>query len=259
MFSKDIDIEEINIIVRKTEKDDLNYKNPDREGDGFVALYSGKGYAKDENNNVYCITEGDIVILKKHQKYAIYLEKGSTYITSAYQLSEKIETSFSIELPFVLKCSHKHLAKIEELANVWQSRTWDSYTKCRIILLEFYLEIIRMQIYCSKTDRDINNAIKFIHQNFKKNFSGKEIAEYCSISLSHLRSKFLKQTGITITQYRDNLRIENAEEMIRSNNFTITEIALELGYCDVYHFSKTFKKIKGISPTNMFNRKVRKI
>lgn len=259
MISKGINIEEIHIIVKKTEKEDLNYENSDREGDGFVAILSGKGYAKDEINNVYYITAGDVLLLKKHQKYSIYLEKGSSYITSAYQVSGTKGDSFSTELPFVVKCSQKQLTKIEELANIWQSKTWDSYTRCRIILLEFYLEIIRMQISCSNTDKDINRAINYIHENFRNNFSGSEISQYCSVSLSHLRSKFLKQTGMTITKYRDNLRIENAEEMIKSNNFTMTEIASQLGYCDVYHFSKTFKKIKGISPTEVLSGQLRRI
>lgn len=120
--------------------------------------------------------------------------------------------------------------------------------------MEFYLEIIKIQMTYLDTDKDINKAIKFIHKNFKSTFSGAEIAEYCNVSLSHLRNKFSRQTGMTITQYRDNLRIENAEEMIKSKNFTMTEIAVELGYCDVYHFSKAFKRIKGVPPTSLLRQ-----
>ena len=64
---------------------------------------------------------------------------------------------------------------------------------------------------------------------------------------------------MTLTGYRDNLRMENAEEMLKSKNFTITEIALELGYCDVYHFSKAYKKIKGIPPSMVSGGEIRKI
>ena len=53
---------------------------------------------------------------------------------------------------------------------------------------------------------------------------------------------------MTITQYRDNLRINVAKELLESGHFSVTEISIELGYCDIYHFSKIFKQIVGISP-----------
>lgn len=259
MSFRGIDVNEIYTIVRKTEKEDLDFYNPDREGDGFVAVCSGKGYFKDDKNNVCPIKEGDIVVLRKNQRYYIFLEKGSSYVTSLYQLSLDFDANFPAELPKIIVGTKKQIDTLSSLVDIWQSKTWDSYTKSRIILLDFYLEIMNTQVSFSKTDKDINKAIKYIHENFKKNFSGEEIAEYCSVSLSHLRSKFLKQTGMTLTGYRDNLRMENAEEMLKSKNFTITEIALELGYCDVYHFSKAYKKIKGIPPSMVSGGEIRKI
>ena len=76
-----------------------------------------------------------------------------------------------------------------------------------------------------------------------------DVARYCSLSVSHLRSKFLKVTGLTIIGYRDKLRIDAAKELLQCGYFDIGEISTELGYCDVYHFSKAFKKYVGLSPT----------
>ena len=53
---------------------------------------------------------------------------------------------------------------------------------------------------------------------------------------------------MTITDYRDNLRISSAKEMLKSGMFTIKEISEELGYCDVSHFSKTFSRTCGVTP-----------
>lgn len=246
-----IDVNKIHIIIKKTEKYDLNFHNNCRAGDGFVAVFSGKGIFKDADNNVYRIKAGDIVLLKNQQKYYMYFEKGSTYITSAYHISIRLDDNFPAELPSVITGTQNQLNKISKLADIWQSKTWDSYTKCRILLIDFYLDIIKAQMWHSFADNDVRMAMKYIHENFKRNFSGQEIAQYCSVSLSHLRNKFLKQTGMTITKYRDNLRIENAEEMLRTRMFTIGEVADYLGYCDVYHFSKRFKKTKGVSPSSI--------
>ena len=63
----------------------------------------------------------------------------------------------------------------------------------------------------------------------------------------------MKQTGMTVLQYRDSLRIAAAKEMLESGYFTASEIASELGYCDVYHFSKSFANQVGLSPRKWLN------
>ena len=51
-----------------------------------------------------------------------------------------------------------------------------------------------------------------------------------------------------ITKYRENLRVREAKNMLRSGLFSNMEIAEKLGYCDVYHFCKNFKLATGVSP-----------
>ena len=62
-------------------------------------------------------------------------------------------------------------------------------------------------------------------------------------------NKVFKANRADEISYRDNLRIIAAKEMLESGIFSATEIAAELGYCDIYHFSKVFKKYVGVSPT----------
>ena len=50
-------------------------------------------------------------------------------------------------------------------------------------------------------------------------------------------------------QFRQKHRMERAKQLLLSDEcYTVGEVASELGFLDIYHFSKTFKKFCGVSP-----------
>ena len=240
----ELDITDIQIIVHKTETADFRFENPKREFDGFVLVTSGNGTVKDAQGAVFSLEKGDMLIISEGDRYSLFFEVPCSYVTSGLTLV----TDKSL-LPFIHKCGKREFDEILTICDTWQSHAWDSYTKSRIKLMNLYLDIISQNVLCQNEDRDVEKALHYIHSNFKSNFSGASLAAYCSVSLSYLRGKFLKQTGYTVLEYRDRLRILAAKEMLKSEYFSVTEIAAELGYCDVYHFSKVFKAHEGCPPS----------
>ena len=244
-----LDITNLTAIIQKQENEKFYFFNPQRLWDGFILITSGVGFATNSNGEQHTVQKGDMLLLRKNDRYKLSFPDGCSYITSAYDLSIDGNGDFFTKLPFIIKCTDKQIQVINKICDIWQAREWDSYTECRIQLLKFYLDIVKLLYRSSDTDKDISRAINYIHENFKKNFSGKELSDVCALSLSYLRTKFLRQTGYTILAYRDNLRISAAKEMLESGYFSVSEIAIDLGYCDVYHFSKAFKKQTNMSPT----------
>lgn len=76
-----------------------------------------------------------------------------------------------------------------------------------------------------------------------------KLAHYFNISEVHLRRIFKQSALITPIQYINHLKIAKAKNMLRISNYTISEIALSVGFHDPYYFSKFFKKETGMTPS----------
>ena len=76
-----------------------------------------------------------------------------------------------------------------------------------------------------------------------------DIAKQCGVSECYFRRLFMEYSGMSPMDFRQHYRIEKAKQLLMSDEgLTITEIAEELGFTDVYHFIKTFKKYTNVSP-----------
>ena len=75
-----------------------------------------------------------------------------------------------------------------------------------------------------------------------------EIADSWGMSLSTLRRRFRQQMGMSIHQYALNQRLAEAQRLLRDSELPIKAIADELGYSDVFFFSRQFKQHSGVTP-----------
>ena len=91
---------------------------------------------------------------------------------------------------------------------------------------------------------------KYIQGHFAENLLLEDIVSAADLSYSYGSSMFKKETGITITQYLTQVRMEEAQRLIRETNLTINEVACKVGYTDTRYFSKLFIKTVGIKPVD---------
>ena len=82
----------------------------------------------------------------------------------------------------------------------------------------------------------------------------KNLAAQLNINPSYLSTLFKKETGFTLTEYVNQKRIEHAVFLLNSSNLQIQMIAQYSGIADVNYFTKTFKKIIGITPKEYRDR-----
>ena len=95
---------------------------------------------------------------------------------------------------------------------------------------------------------------QYISWNCKVTMKLSDMAAYMGYSEKYLSTVFKKETGSTIRQYLDEQLIEKAKTIILNSRKTIAETAYELGFSDPQNFSRMFKKISGITPTEFRER-----
>lgn len=105
---------------------------------------------------------------------------------------------------------------------------------------------------------EMDCAVRYFHENYNQLIS---IAEYASthhMSVSWFIRNFKKYTDSTPAQYILSLRISNAQTLLETTNYNITEIAEIIGYDNPLYFSRIFKKQSGMSPSE-FRRQLQQI
>jgi AraC-like DNA-binding protein len=84
------------------------------------------------------------------------------------------------------------------------------------------------------------------------------MAASLGMSATHFHRIFRTQTGLSPYQYRLQLRLENARQMLQGTTLSIKEIAATLSFESPFHFSKIFKRKTGFSPTQWRRRSMRR-
>ncbi|MFJ7977286.1 helix-turn-helix domain-containing protein [Peribacillus sp. NPDC096379] len=101
----------------------------------------------------------------------------------------------------------------------------------------------------SHNDKLRNDILDYIKTNYYLyELSLGNIAIEFHLSLSYL-SRFIKeQTGVTFTQYLQDLRMDEVKKQLRETDQSIINIITQVGYKDVANFTRKFKKIVGVTP-----------
>lgn len=79
----------------------------------------------------------------------------------------------------------------------------------------------------------------------------KELSRKVAMNECYLKKGFKTLTGKTINEYQQELRITKAKELLQQQGQTVSEVASQLGYSSISHFSTAFKKATGIKPCEL--------
>ena len=251
---------------------DLNYY--DKINNFWKIIYVEHGFLyfqDDEDSKQIRIGEGEMMVVKPEKCYLCTKKINCLvdYIVISFECdtypmvdfkhcmlfkqNTKIENIFKCILDEINQCKTFLLDKID----VFQIPVGTYYTVSSLLeylVIYLFREIYKNEFekYCYNVDNYspyVNLTINFLKEHIYYNINMKDIIKKVGLSESQLQRLFKKYTGQTIMYYFRKLRIIEAQYLIRNKNYTMSEIAYNLHFSSIHHFSACFKQITEKTPT----------
>ncbi len=99
----------------------------------------------------------------------------------------------------------------------------------------------------------VKNALAFMEENYAERLKLVDVADKVYVSQWHLSKLLNKYTGQNFSELLNHVRMKKAKELLGDPSLRISDIAEEVGFLDMAHFSRVFKKLAGVSANEYRN------
>ncbi|MGN0150096.1 MAG: helix-turn-helix domain-containing protein [Clostridia bacterium] len=220
-------------------------------------------------DRIYHITPGDIVIIKKYEIHSI----GDWEAPGHSMIMIDFKDDFLMDFPSdgynLLECfdkdvivlsansEHKERAyeKFNDILLEYNGNMPGKTPLIKAHLTELLIYLSRLQnIYgdkkesLSRKQAVIEQTMKYINDNYENKLSLQEIADYMGYSKNYLCSYFKKNSGFSLVEYLNGVRVKKSQDYLKNTSLSITNISTLCGFESITHFGRVFKSIAGCSP-----------
>lgn len=117
------------------------------------------------------------------------------------------------------------------------------------LLLQLLADAARQPRFVERSEPTWLLTVKdFVHSSFREPLTLSALGEVASVHPVYLATKFRKHCGCTIGEYVRRVRIEFARRALERSHLSLSKISAESGFYDQSHFTRTFKRLTGLTP-----------
>lgn len=226
-------------------------KVENRESDCFVYVISdGAEYIF--GGKPYIAKKGDVLYLSRYSNYSINVSSDNyQYIVVNFMFDRRNDTLFeNAVFSFNTEGLFPQFSKILKL---YMLSGISDQLEIKSLLYQVYSVISRDTAYkyTSLSQRQVFERIeKTLMQNaFESNLNITDLIKSTNISEVHFRRIFKQIYGVSPITYVTNIRINQAKNLLSSSAIPISTIAEECGYSSSYYFTRAFKRVTNLTPS----------
>lgn len=259
IFDADMYIKDI-YAVRK--RPTGTFRTGYRALNGFVYIESGKvGY--EHNGGSFTAEKGTLIYLPFCSAHTFKkLSDDVCYIRHDFKLFDAADGEMTVfgEYPEIYCTDAKPeiTAVLDELCNICDAMLPDSKIRANELTLRLLRIAVADRIRGKVSPHGSEIAARcrrIINAEYKSGITVGELCKRLKVSPTHLRRLFKAEENQTVTEYINRCRINCAVHLLKSSDLNMLEIALESGFEEQNYFSRVFKRLIGITPTE-FKRTV---
>ena len=208
----------------------------------------------------------DDAVYKSDSNHVVFLPVGCSYTMISSINTDSVWVEFEIyNTGTPLLISSYEVQNVQELVTVFERMerkrmfrkpAYRNYSMAA--LYELFARVEAQSATSGATPfkyKTIKPAVDYIEKNFDDpQLDNQRLAQAAGISEVYLRKVFNSVFGVTPARYITNIRMEKAKELLNGGVDPISKIAESVGYTNIYHFSKAFKRVTGMTPTEYSKR-----
>lgn len=225
----------------------------------YYAFLAFKGNATlSINGREYSITPGTLFFTQPEQLFTLTGDPSFTYLYITFNGRDAAAflESFGISRESCVYPGLGHLLDFW-ITSIRRINDFNAAILTRSVLLHT-LSYITSPADCeSQTDTRFEKILSYIHHQYTDpSLSISKIADMFFYNKKYLSSLFVKKTGVHFSEYLNQLKIQQAELLMKQPDLSISVIAAKCGFTNASYFSKVFKDAKGCSPQEYIKKHV---
>ncbi|MBQ4120366.1 MAG: helix-turn-helix transcriptional regulator [Clostridia bacterium] len=227
-------------------------KRPNGRND-WLLFYVAKGSETFYLESTVTADAGSFIIFAPNEKQH-HIHKGNKtgefYFVhfKCDKLPVSLETSQIYSLPFRSHVCDTFEEIIEETLN--KQPLYEKLCICKLLqlLTLFERDTARFNMPKRENFTRIAKVIQHMNRYYNSDCNLDDYAKMCTMSKYHFLRVFSNTIGNTPLEYRNNIRLEHAADLLLDKLYTVDEISNMVGYSSVAYFSSAFKQKYGLSP-----------
>ena len=232
------------------------------------------------NGRDFHVNPGDALLIPKRTLYTAKTEDSCEYYFLHFQGDLEIcdgmpsfsyeRHHFSFALPPVqsscvfldeyLQTGERYTEFLSRIGGCIGNASETTHTARVLLNVEFERILIMLGGICERAyskrrlPPTLDKILQFIRARLAGSLSVHDICTHFNLSRSYLARLFKQYLQMTPTAYINNEKMHYAGELLQNTDMNISEIAEYLGYCDVFYFSRLYKRTFGVPPSRDIKR-----
>jgi len=227
----------------------------------------------------YKLKQGDIIFHEPNEFHSVWANRkvAPNVIVISFTCQSPSMSKFRKSLFFLQDYERNLLAECIKYAKLTFRPPFGDYERHDLIplediplgseqMLKIYLELLLLSLASRQHSLPISNRLstkakersedeivkrtfKYLQDHLQEDVSLEDICRHLNISQTHLITLFKEKVGMGVIRHFKTEKIEYAKRLIRERDMNFTEISEHLGYSSIHTFSRHFKKLTDMTPT----------